>query len=110
MHGADLYDGSQIRYEYSVALFHAAIELNGGGSRADAMKLLAGLDHMLDTYEKNGGRHFGAYLLRAESLSLQGRKQEAGAALQTAWQRGWRATWHASREPYLAGVTVPGGN
>jgi TolB-like protein/Tfp pilus assembly protein PilF len=109
MYGADLYDGSQIRYEYSVALIHAAIELNGGGSRDEAMKLLAGLDRMLDTYEKNGGRHFGAPLLRAESLSLQGRKGEAAAALKTAWQRGWRATWHASREPYLSGVAIPGG-
>jgi tetratricopeptide (TPR) repeat protein len=109
MHGADLYDGSQIRYEYSVALIHAAIELNGGGNRDAAMKLLAGLDHMLDTYEKNGGRHYGVHLLRAESLSLQGKKKEAGAALQTAWKRGWRARWHASREPYLSGVEIPGG-
>jgi TolB-like protein/DNA-binding winged helix-turn-helix (wHTH) protein len=110
MYGSDLYDGSQIRYEYSVALIHAAIESNGGGNRAEAMKLLAGLDRMLDTYEKNGGRHFGAPLLRAESLSLQGRKQEAAAALKTAWQRGWRATWHASREPYLSGVELPRGD
>jgi len=110
MYGADLYDGSQIRYEYSVALIHAAIELNGGGNRDEAMKLLAGLDRMLDTYEKNGGRHFGLYFLRAESLSLQGKKSEAAAALKSAWQRGWRATWHASREPYLSGVEIPGGN
>ena len=109
MHGADLYDGSQIRYEYSVALIHAAIELNGGGNREAALGILAGLDRMLDTYEKNGGRHFGLYLLRAESLSLQGKKSEAAAALATAWQRGWRTTWHASREPYLSGVKIPDG-
>ena len=108
MYGIDLYDGSQIRYEYSVALVHATIALNGGGDRDQAMKLLAGLDHMLDTYEQNGGRHYGLYVLRAESLSLQGKKKEAAAALQTAWKRGWRATWHARREPYLTGVEIPG--
>jgi tetratricopeptide (TPR) repeat protein len=110
MYGADLYDGSQIRYEYSVALIHAAIELNGGGDRAAALKLLSGLDRMLDTYEKNGGRHFGSPLLRAESLSLQGKKVEAAAALKAAWQRGWRATWRARREPYLVGVEIPAAN
>jgi TolB-like protein/DNA-binding winged helix-turn-helix (wHTH) protein/tetratricopeptide (TPR) repeat protein len=109
MYGADLYDGSQIRYEYSVALIHAAIGLNGGGDRAAALKLLTGLDHMLDTYEKNGGRHFGAPLLRAQSLSLQGRKSEAAAALKAAWDRGWRASWRARREPYLTGVDIPSG-
>jgi TolB-like protein/DNA-binding winged helix-turn-helix (wHTH) protein/Tfp pilus assembly protein PilF len=107
MFGIDLYDGSQIRYEYSVALIHAAVELNGG-DRDRAMKLLAGLDRMLDTYESNGGRHYGLYLLRADSLSLQGKKAEAAAALQIAWKRGWRATWHARREPYLTGVEIPG--
>ena len=107
LYGIDLYDGSQIRYEYSVALVHAAIELDGG-DRDKAMKLLAGLDRMLDTYEENGGRHYGLYLLRAESLSLQGKKDAAAAALQTAWKRGWRATWHARREPYFTGVEIPG--
>jgi hypothetical protein len=93
-----------------VALIHSAIEMNGGGDRAAALKLLSGLDQMLDTYVKNGGRHFGSPLLRAESLSLQGKKVEAAAALKTAWQRGWRATWRARREPYLVGVEIPTGN
>jgi hypothetical protein len=84
--------------------------MNGGGDRTAALKLLSGLDQMLDTYEKNGGRHFGASLLRAESLSLQGKKDEAAAALRTAWQRGWRSTWRAHREPYLAGVEIPAAN
>ena len=108
MYGVDLYDGSQIRYEYSVALIHAAIDLKGGGDHDAALKLLAGLDRMLDTYERNGGRHYGLYLLRAESLGLQGRKDESAAALATAWKRGWRATWHARREPYLTGIEIPG--
>ena len=108
MVSASLYDGGQIRYGYSVALFQAAIELQGGGDRDKAAKLLAGLDRMLDTYEKNGGQHFGLNWLRAYSLSMQGKKKEAAAELQKAWNRGWRATWHAHREPFLEGVEIPG--
>ena len=33
---ADLFDGSQIRHDYSAALFHAGIELQGGGDAARA--------------------------------------------------------------------------
>jgi TolB-like protein/DNA-binding winged helix-turn-helix (wHTH) protein len=104
---ADLYDGAQIRHEYSAALTHAGILLLGGGDRTKALKMLAQLDHMLATYEKDGGRHFGLYSLRAESLSLQGKKTEANAALERAWERGWRATWRARREPFLSGLTIP---
>ena len=103
---ADLYDGSQIRHGYSAALLHAGIEIHGGGDRAKAMKMLARLDQMLDTYEKNGGSFYGAYTLRAESLALQGKTQEAETALKTAYARGWRAFWRARREPYLQGVDL----
>jgi TolB-like protein/DNA-binding winged helix-turn-helix (wHTH) protein/tetratricopeptide (TPR) repeat protein len=104
---ADLFDASQIRHEYSGAIGHAAIELRGGGDRAKAMKLLAQVDKMLDNYEENGGAHFELYVLRAHSLALQGKKDEAAAALKTAWERGWRATWRAGREPFLQGVELP---
>lgn len=103
---ADLYDGSQIRYGYSAALLRAGIEIRGNGDRANALKMLKRLDKLLDTYEENGGRHFGAYTLRAESLALQGKNREAEAALHTAYSRGWRATWRADREPYLQGVDL----
>jgi len=104
---ADLFDASQIRHEYSGAIGQAAIELKGGGDAAKAMKLLADVDRMLARYEENGGVHFELYVLRAHSLALQGKKDEAAAALQTAWKRGWRATWRARREPYLQGVELP---
>ena len=104
---ADLFDGSQIRYEYSAALFHAGIELKGGGDQAHAAELLRDLDRMLATYEKNGGQHHGLYFLRAASLAAQGRNSEAQAALNRAWQHGWRATWRARTDPYLAAIPLP---
>jgi tetratricopeptide (TPR) repeat protein len=104
---ADMFDGGQIRHEYSVALLVAGMELRGGGDKARAMKLLHDFDLMLDRYEGNGGKHFGLYRLRAESLAMQGRMPEAQAALNTAWQRGWRNVWRARREPYFTGLEFP---
>jgi tetratricopeptide (TPR) repeat protein len=104
---ADMFDGGQIRHEYSVALLLANIELKSGGDKAHAMKLLHELDEMLDRYEENGGKHFGLYRLRAESLLMQGKTAEAQAAINTAWKMGWRAVWRARREPYFAGIEFP---
>jgi len=106
---ADLFDGSQIRHEYSASLFHAGIELQGGGDAKRARQLLAQLDRMLATYEKNGGQHYGLYYLRASSLAMQGKKAEAEAALATAWERGWRSTWRARSDPFLGQLALPGG-
>jgi TolB-like protein/DNA-binding winged helix-turn-helix (wHTH) protein len=103
---ADLYDGSQIRHGYSAALLHAGIEIRGGGDRSRALALLAKLDAMLDRYEDNGGRHFGADTLRAESLALQGKSAAAEQALKAAYEHGWRSTWRARSEPYLQGVEL----
>ena len=102
----DLYDGSQIRHEYSGALIRARIELNGG-NRDGAFKLLTDFEHMLDTYEKNGGRHFGLYTLRAESFALRGEKVKAQKSFQSAWNHGWRSTWKAQRDPLFAGIELP---
>jgi hypothetical protein len=104
---ADLYDGSQIRHQYSAALIRACIEIKGGGDRERAMRVLAGFDAMLDTYQKNGGVHYALFALRADSLALQGKRAAAQAALDAAWRRGWRATWRARLEPYLAGLVIP---
>jgi TolB-like protein/DNA-binding winged helix-turn-helix (wHTH) protein/tetratricopeptide (TPR) repeat protein len=103
---ADLIDASQIRHNFSGALVHARIHL-AGGDRGRALQLLDGLERLLDTYESNGGRHFGLYTLRAEVFALRGDKVKAEAALKAAWQRGWRATWRAERDPYLAGAGLP---
>ncbi len=104
---ADMFDGGQIRHEYSVALLLAGIEMRGGGDQERARKLLSDLDRMLDRYEENGGKHFGLYRLRAESLAMQGKTAEAQAAIDTAWKKGWRNVWRARREPYFAGIELP---
>jgi tetratricopeptide (TPR) repeat protein len=105
---ADLVDGSQIRHDYSAALFRAGIELKGGGDAGRARELLGQLDRMLANYENNGGRHYGMYSLRAASLAMQGNTAEAEAALDTAWKRGWRTRWRAKADPFLGQVRMPG--
>jgi hypothetical protein len=104
---SELLDGSQIRHDFSGALVHARIHLGSGGDRKRAMALLDGFDRLLATYEKNGGRHFGLYSLRAEVFALRGDKANAETALKTAWQRGWRASWRAQRDPFMNGVEIP---
>lgn len=105
---ANLIDGAQIRHGYSGALVLGGIELWGGGSRERALAVFADLERLLTTYEKNGGKHFGVNSIRAEALALLGRKEEASVELQKAWDRGWRANWRAKRDPYFAGVKIPG--
>ncbi|MEO8018966.1 MAG: winged helix-turn-helix domain-containing protein [Pseudomonadota bacterium] len=104
---ADMFDGSQIRFEYSAALIRAAIEINGGGDRAKAMKVLDDFDRMLDRYEKNGGDHYGLYVLRAESFALRGKTREAQDAIDTAWKKGWRTTWRLRHESSMAALKIP---
>jgi TolB-like protein/DNA-binding winged helix-turn-helix (wHTH) protein len=105
---ADAYDGSQIRHDYSAALNHARIELLAHGDRAHALAMLGNVEKMLETYEKNGGKHYGLWSMRAELYALRGEKERAAAAMQTAWDRGWRATWRTRHDPFLVGVKIPG--
>jgi len=104
---ADMFDGAQVRFEYSAALIRANIEMRGGGDPEKAAGILRRFDEVLDRYEENGGRHFGLYVLRAESLALRGKKSEAQEALDTAWKNGWRATWRLRHEPSMAGLEIP---
>jgi tetratricopeptide (TPR) repeat protein len=104
---ADLIDASQIRHDFSGALEHVRTHLRGGGDGQQAMALLDGFDRLLDTYEKNGGGHFGLHSLRAQSFAIRGEKDKAAASLRAAWERGWRATWRAERDPYFEGVAIP---
>jgi tetratricopeptide (TPR) repeat protein len=105
---ADLYDGSQIRHEYSAALVHARIELLGNGDRERALRMLAELEKLLDAFEKNGGKHYGLFALRGELYALRGEKERARKAYETAWKHGWRARWRTIHDPFLAGVTLAG--
>ena len=104
----DTVDGGQIRHAMSAALIRAGVEIEGKGDADKARKLLGNVDQMLATYEQNGGRHYGLYSLRAESLALQGRKKEAQAAIDEAWKRGWRSSWLLRNQSYFAGITIPG--
>ena len=104
----DVFDGSQIRHEYSAALNRARVELLAGGDREIALAQVAEVERQLDHYEKNGGRHFGLYSLRAEAYALQGDKARAAAELKKAWDHGWRARWRAKDDPFLVGVELPG--
>jgi TolB-like protein/DNA-binding winged helix-turn-helix (wHTH) protein/tetratricopeptide (TPR) repeat protein len=102
-------DGTQIRHEYSASIIHAGIALRGGGDRAKALQLLDEFDALLDRYEQHGGKHYGLYVMRAESFAIRGKRPEAEAALAKAWERGWRDTWRMRRDPYLMGISFPDG-
>jgi TolB-like protein/DNA-binding winged helix-turn-helix (wHTH) protein/Tfp pilus assembly protein PilF len=104
---ADLYDGSQIRNEYSAALNQARIKLLAGVDREGAMRQVAEVERMLDRYEKNGGRHFCLYALRADVHALRGEKDLAAAELRKAWDHGWRSGWRTRHDPFLIGVEIP---
>ena len=105
----NLFDGTQIRHEYSGAIIHAGIALRGGGDRAKALALLDEFDELLDRYEEHGGRHYGLHVMRAESLAIRDKRDAAEAALAKAWEHGWRDTWRMRRDPYLVGIKFPDG-
>jgi TolB-like protein/DNA-binding winged helix-turn-helix (wHTH) protein/tetratricopeptide (TPR) repeat protein len=107
MSAADAFDGSQIRHEYSAALNHARIQLLARVERERAMEQITQVERLLERYEKNGGKHFGMYTLRADVHALRGDKDRAAEELQKAWDRGWRATWHAKHDPFMVGVRMP---
>jgi tetratricopeptide (TPR) repeat protein len=105
----DLYDGSQIRHEYSAALLHARIELLGNGDRERALMMLAEMEKLLDRFEKNGGKHYGLFALRGEIYALRGEKERAQKAYEEAWKHGWRARWRTIHDPFFVGIAIPGG-
>jgi tetratricopeptide (TPR) repeat protein len=101
---ADMFDGGQIRFEYSAALIRAGIELQGGGDKAKAAEIMRGFDRLLDTYEKNGGRH---WLVHCAPNRPAGGMREAQESLNIAWKNGWRATWRLRSDSSMAGLEIP---
>ena len=98
---ADLYGTEQIRNGFSPALIAAGV-LFASGYRERAVKMLDGLDALLDRLEANGWASYGVDSLRAESLALRGNGDSAMHSLRRAVDRGWRGAWRAREDPYLA--------
>ena len=101
---ADMFDGSQIRHDYSAALFHAGIELKGGGDAGARHEDLEQLDRMLDQLREEWRPAFRAVFACAPSRwRMQGKTAEAQAALEhrletrLARRRGARAATPISR-------------
>ena len=99
----DLYDVTQVRVEHSSALICAAVLL-ADGERAEGLRLLDGLDAMLERFEKNGGASQGLDSIRAQSLALRGEFDAAMRSLQRAVARGWRNAPAAQTSPYLSSL------
>jgi len=99
----DLYNVTQVRVGYSSALICAGVLL-ASGERAEGLRLLDGLDNLLDTLEKNGWENQGVDALRAQSLALRGQPDAAVRSLRRAVARGWRSAWTAQTDPYLSSL------
>ena len=72
------------------------------GDRTEGLRLLDGLDAMLDRLEKNGMANQGLDSIRADALALRGQPDAAMRSLQRAVARGWRSAWKAQTDPYLS--------
>jgi DNA-binding winged helix-turn-helix (wHTH) protein/TolB-like protein/Flp pilus assembly protein TadD len=99
----DLFNPSQIRAAHAPALVFASL-LFARGDREEGTELLDKLDGMLDRAEKNGVVHYGLDSLRAESLAVRGKPDEAMRSLRRAVTRGWREAWRAETGPYFASL------
>jgi TolB-like protein/DNA-binding winged helix-turn-helix (wHTH) protein len=97
----DLYDVTQVRVAHSSALICAGVLLESG-ERTEGLRLLDGLDNLLDRLEKNGWAHQGLDALRAQSAALRGQPDAAMRSLRRAVARGWRNAWRAQTDPYLS--------
>jgi TolB-like protein/DNA-binding winged helix-turn-helix (wHTH) protein/Tfp pilus assembly protein PilF len=99
----DLYGVTQVRQGNSAALICAGVLL-ASGDREEGLRLLLGLDNLLDRLEKNGWEHQGIDSLRAQSLALRGQPDAAVRSLRRAVARGWRNAWTAQTDPYLSSL------
>jgi TolB-like protein/DNA-binding winged helix-turn-helix (wHTH) protein len=98
---SDLYDVAQVRVGHSPASICAAVLL-ATGERTEGLRLLDGLDAMLERLENNGMANQGLDAIRADALALRGQPDGAMRSLQRAVARGWRNAWKAQTDPYLS--------
>jgi DNA-binding winged helix-turn-helix (wHTH) protein/TolB-like protein/tetratricopeptide (TPR) repeat protein len=99
----ELFVPRQVRAGHSPGLVCASLLL-AQGEREEGLALLDKLDAMLSRLEANGMVHHGVDSLRAESLALRGKPDEAMRSLRRAVSRGWRASWRAETDPFFASL------
>lgn len=69
------------------------------GNRTDALAKLTALDQRLTRMRLAGMERGGLYMLMAQSAALQGHADDAMAALDHAFDLGWRASMRAEHDP-----------
>jgi TolB-like protein/DNA-binding winged helix-turn-helix (wHTH) protein/Flp pilus assembly protein TadD len=74
------------------------------GDRLAAHRELESVLTMLDRMIAGGVERYGVYELRAKVYALEGKGDEAMRDLSTAARLGWRKSWWATHEPYLASL------
>jgi len=85
-------------------LLVSAMVLRKNGEVAAAEQRLARLETLLARMEDSGVRTAGLYELKAQLGAMQGRGDNAVAALRRAVDLGWSAAWLAEHEPYFDSV------
>jgi TolB-like protein/DNA-binding winged helix-turn-helix (wHTH) protein/Tfp pilus assembly protein PilF len=82
-------------------LIDAAAFYVASGERAKATPLIEQVTHGIDRLEQNGNVWAGLSYTRARMLALQGQTDAALAALEKAYERGWRRSWWPRIDPSL---------
>jgi TolB-like protein/DNA-binding winged helix-turn-helix (wHTH) protein/tetratricopeptide (TPR) repeat protein len=75
------------------------------GDRLAAQRELESVLAMLNRMMAAGVERYGAYELRAKIYALQGKGDDAMRDLSKAAKLGWRNSWWATHEPYLASLS-----
>jgi TolB-like protein/DNA-binding winged helix-turn-helix (wHTH) protein/Tfp pilus assembly protein PilF len=91
------------RWGWSDQLIRAAAEV-GTGDSPGAAKDLQQVSALVDRLEAEGEQRGSLYALKAEVLALSGSNDGAMRELSQAVGLGWRESWWAEREPYLASL------
>jgi class 3 adenylate cyclase/TolB-like protein/Tfp pilus assembly protein PilF len=93
----------RVRWGHSSQLTLALVALRGGDTAGAAQRLAAFMDH-LDELEHAGNVLHGLEYLRASVHALRQDSTAAMAALERAYQLGWRRAWWMRTDPAFAGV------
>jgi TolB-like protein/DNA-binding winged helix-turn-helix (wHTH) protein len=92
---------ASLKWGSSYHLPLALVDLRGGRREAGTARIRELLG-TLDDLERNGYVGWGIHSLRADALALLGDADGSMQALRRAADHGWRSTWAAQCDPYLA--------